>query len=153
MVTFADNAKLKIKFSANSTKSTFETALDQLDAEKYRNLCWKNRVLLPELETAINAMFNRNNGIRTESKKAAILLTIADYKTITDSPDYAPDTEYEKLAKRFKQKDIRLKVVGVGQVFEKKLRLLVSHENDYVYARDFKKLLNEGEGFEVDDIC
>ena len=142
VVTLSDNATLKIKFSAHSTKSAFETALDLLDSGRY----WGNsRRILPVLETAITAMFNPNNGMRTESEKVAIL--------ITDGPENAQGTEYEKMAKRFKQKDIRLKVVRVGNFPNDPLKLLVSHENDYVSARNFKYLLNEGRGFEVEDIC
>ena len=121
VVTSSDYATLKIKFSAYSTKSAFETALDQLDSG--RNDPWAITIgILPVLETAITTMFNPNNGMRTESKKVAILLT--------DSPDYRPrqGTEYEKLAKRFRQKDIRLIVVGVGEKIwiEDPLRLLVT---------------------------
>ena len=141
VVTSSHNATLKIKFSAHSTKSAFETGLDQLDSRGY----WGSSGILPVLETAITVMFNRNNGMRPESKKVAILLT--------DGQDNAQGTEYEKMAKRFKQKDIRLKVIVVGNVPKDHLKLLVSHENDYVNVRDFKQLLKEGEGFEVEDIC
>ena len=141
VVTFDSDASLGIKLSAHSTKSAFETALDQLEPCEFT--CGID--IIAGLEAAISKMFNSTNGMRADSKKVAVLLT--------DGQDNAQDTEYEKMAKRFQRKDIRLKVVGVGEVSEDHLKLLVSHDNDYVYARDFKQLLKEGEGFEVEDIC
>ena len=139
VVTFDDDASLGIKLSAHSTKSAFETALDQLADTK------GGTDILAGLEAAITKMFNSTNGMRADSKKVAVLLT--------DGQDSAQDTEYEKMAERFQQKDIRLKVVGVGEVSEDHLKLLVSQDNDYVYASDVRQFLKEGEGFEVEDIC
>jgi len=149
-----DNATLKIKFSAHSTKSAFETALDQLDPLEFFWDDFDQVKLYAGLETTITAMFNPNNGMRADSKKVAILLSDGIKKKYNNK--YLYDNGYVKMAQRLQQSGIRFKVVTFGEYWrstENPLKLLVSHDNDYVYAYDAKQFFKEGEGFEVDDIC
>ena len=139
VVTFDSNAKLGIKISDHTTKSSFENSLEKL---AYTG---GGTDILKGLDAALSQIFDPSNGMRADSKKVAVLLT--------DGRDGSSDSAYEAMAKKFQQRGIRLKVVGVGNVDEKQLQLLVKEDSDYIHGDKMDQFLKSDEGFNVDDIC
>ena len=139
VVTFETNAYLTIKLSAHASKAAFESSLDKF------NYVGGGTDILKGLSTALTQVFNPSNGMRADSKKVAVL--------ITDGQDGSPASAYEAMAKRFQQRGIRLKVVGVGNVNEKQLKLLVKEDSDLVHGDAMKQFLESDHGFNVNDIC
>lgn len=81
----------------------------------------------------------------SNSKKVTVL--------ITDGRDGSTASLYEAMAKRFEQSGIRLKVIGVGNVNGKQVKLLVKDDIDVVHGDEIKQFLESDHGFHVNDIC
>ena len=139
VVTFETNAKIGIKLSDHVTKSSFESSLDRL------HYSGGGTDILKGLDTALTQIFNPSNGMRADSKRVTVL--------ITDGQDGSTASQYEAMAKRFEQRGIRLKVIGVGNVNEKQLKLLVKDDSDLVHGDAMKQFLESDHGFNVNDIC
>ena len=59
------------------------------------------------------------------------------------------------MKKKFLERKILLKVIGVGNVNEQHLKFLVKQESDFVHGDDLKQFLNSNgkDVFDVDDLC
>ena len=140
-VMFDDSASLVIPISKSKTFKAFETSLDNIvQSNGYTDI-------LNGLETALTKMFSQGNGMRSDSKKVAFLFT--------DGKDDSQDSSYMAMKNKFLNRQILLKVIGVGNVNEQHLKYLVKQESDFVHGSDLDQFLNAdgSEVFDVDDFC
>ena len=77
-------------------------------------------------------MFNYPNGPRDNTEKVALL--------ITDGQDGNNISTYDEMGEKFKEQDITLIVIAVGDVEEEKLGRLVQSPNYLFPANDWDEL-------------
>ena len=137
-VTLFDNqATLDIKFTDHFTNEEFETALDSLTFRR------GTTEIGFALETALTEMFQGANGMRLANPKVAILIT-------DGQSNYAVD--YEDYKNRFHAANIKLLVVGVGNVNKDDLEQLVRTSDDLLLVTDFLAL-NVNDFFHQTTFC
>ena len=137
-VTLFDNrATLDIKFTDHFTNEEFEIALDALTFRR------GTTEIGLALETALTEMFQEANGMRLANPKVAILIT-------DGQSNYAVD--YEDYKNRFHAANIKLLVVGVGNVNEDDLEQLVQTSDDLLLVTDFLTL-NVNDFFHQTTFC
>lgn len=125
VTTFANRAKLMIKFSDHEDASSFETALDALPY-------WGSTTKIDlGIEVALQEMFKESNGMRSDVTKTMVL--------ITDGQQTGVD--FDSWRKKFNAARIRVLVVGVGNVRKIDLKHLLSDDADFYIAKDFDQLL------------
>ena len=128
VITFDDYALLKINFNAHLNYNSFASAVDSLHQRR------GGTNIIKALNKGLDVMFQTKNGMREKSEKIAVL--------ITDGRDKLPNiTSYQQVAERYRQRKIKLLVVGVGPVDTSKLKELVHDEKDFFIARNFTQLL------------
>ena len=127
VITFNSNALLKIKFNSHLNYNSFASAVDRLNQRR------GGTNIITALNKGLNDMFQTKNGMRKKSDKIAIL--------ITDGRDKNNITSYQQVAERYRERKIKLLVVGVGPVDTSKLKELVHDEKDFFIARNFTQLL------------
>ena len=81
----------------------------------------------------LDEMFQTRNGMRENSEKIAVL--------ITDGKDKNSISRYRQVAKTYRQRKIKLLIVGVGPVDRSKLKELVQDQGDFFVATNFNELL------------
>ena len=137
-VTLFDNrATLDIKFTDHFTNAEFEIALDALTFRR------GTTEIGLALETALTEMFQEANGMRLANPKVAILIT-------DGQSNYAVD--YEDYKNRFHAANIKLLVVGIGNVNEDDLEQLVQTSDDLLLVTDFLTL-NVNDFFHQTTFC
>ena len=137
-VTLFDNrATLDIKFTDHFTNEEFEIALDALTFRR------GTTEIGLALETALTEMFQEANGMRLANPKVAILIT-------DGQSNYAVD--YEDYKNRFHAANIKLLVVGVGNVNKDDLEQLVQTSDDLLLVTDFLTL-NTNDFFHQTTFC
>ena len=125
VTTFADTASLVIKFSDHKNNDDFQVALDNLPII---NSYPKTDIGIA-LNVALNEMFQEDNGMRPNSPKVSVLIT----------DGISSRTDYAGFRNKFRQAQIKLVVVGIGQVNENDLLELVERENLHLVT-DFAAL-------------
>ena len=123
-ITFDSRAYLRIKFSDYKTHKGFARAVDKL---YYSN---GGTNIYRALRKALDEMFKSRNGMRSHSSKMMILITDGQ----------SGDSKFSKIKTEFQKKNIKLVVVGVGNVNKKSLRKLVSNDKDLFIAKNFDDL-------------
>ena len=137
-VTLFDNrATLDIKFTDHFTNEEFEIALDALTFRR------GTTEIGLALETALTEMFQEANGMRLANPKVAILIT-------DGQSNYAVD--YQDYKNRFQAANIKLLVVGVGNVNKDDLEQLVRTSDDLLLVTDFLTL-NVNDFFHQTTFC
>ena len=131
VITFSTNAHLKIKFNAHTNYNSFSRAVENLKQAR-------SATNIPKaLNLGLNSMFKTTNGMREKSEKIAVL--------ITDGQDWprgiSTVQQYKDIAKKYRDRKIKLLVIGVGPVEKNKLKQLVEDPNDLYIAANFKNLL------------
>ena len=128
---FSTTAQLEIKFSDHKTFESFEVAVDNLLKTDQTTRIDRG------LGVALDTMFTAGNGMRPTSTKSVVLIT-----------DGANDVEMDSssLKNRFRAKNIKLIVVGAGEVNKAELEKLVEYPKDLHIAADMDAL-NMGEYF------
>ena len=134
---FDHQATLDIKFTDYFTNEAFETALDAL---RFRR---GSTEIGLALETALTEMFQEANGMRSVNPKVAILITDGQSKTTV---------AYEDYKNRFHAANIKLLVVGIGNVNEDDLEQLVQTRDDLLLVTDFLTL-NVNDFFHQTTFC
>ena len=131
VITFSLNSNLRIKFNAHTNYDSFARAVGNLKQAKISTNIPK------ALNMGLNSMFQTSNGMREKSEKIAIL--------ITDGDDVPPGSttiqQYKNIAKKYRDRKIKLIVIGVGPVEKNKLKELVEDPNDLYIATNFRNLL------------
>ena len=127
VITFDQDSQLKINFNAHLSYNSFASAVDSLVQRRGRTNFVK------ALNKGLEDMFRTRNGMREKSEKIAVL--------ITDGRDVNDITSYQQVAERYRQRKIKLLVVGVGPVDRSKLKELVQDQGDFFVATNFNELL------------
>ena len=127
VITFAGNAHLDIKFKAYQNYNSFARAVDNLRQSR------GGTNIIRALNKGLSDMFQVRNGMRPESEKIAVL--------ITDGQDSNGIKMYTQVAQKYRQRNIKLIVVGVGSVDRTKLKKLVQRPEDLFVSRSFDDLL------------
>merc|ERR1712018_711416 len=89
--------------------------------------------IIAALNRGLDSMFTYGTGMRFKSEKIAVL--------ITDGQDGNSISSYRTVAAKYRQRDIKLLVVGVGSVDRNKLKELVADQKDFFVATNFNELL------------
>ena len=133
VITFSTNSYLKIKFSAHKNYNSFVRAVENLKQIK------RGTNIPKALNLGLNSMFKTSNGMREKSEKIAVL--------ITDGQDWPRGSttiqQYKNISKKYRDRKIKLLVIGVGPVEKNKLKQLVEDPNDLYIATNFKNLLKK----------
>ena len=127
VITFNWNAILRIRFNSHLDYNSFASAVDGLHQ---RN---GGTNIIGALNKGLDQMFQTSNGMRPESEKIAVL--------ITDGVDSNSINSYRTVAEKYRQRKIKLLVVGVGPVDRRKLKELVQDQKDFFVAKNFNQLL------------
>ena len=127
VITFNSNALLKIKFNSHLNYNSFASAVDRLNQRR------GGTNIITALNKGLNDMFQTKNGMRPDSDKIAVL--------ITDGRDSNSISKYRQVAAQYRQRNIKLLVVGVGSVDRNKLKELVQDQKDFFVATNFNELL------------
>ena len=121
------DAELMIKFSDHTTLNSFEDAVDALPY-------WKGGTRINKgLDVARKEMFQESNGMRPTAPKTLVLITDGEQKNV----------DYAAYAKFFHDENIRVIVIGVGNVRQDHLLKLVKVDSDLHVAKDFDALLKD----------
>ena len=124
VVLFNSYAYTKIKFNSYNTYTAFASGVDRLP---YRgggtSISWG-------LKMALSGLFQTSAGMRTNSYKEVVL--------ITDGRDSGRD--YDSLARQYRSKNIKIIVIGVGNVDSQSLMKLVSNSKDFYIVNNFQQL-------------
>ena len=127
VITLHSNSKLRIKFKDHLNYNSFASAVDRLNQRR------GGTNIITALNMGLNDMFQARNGMRPESEKIAVL--------ITDGRDSNSISRYQQVAEQYRQRKIKLLVVGVGSVDRNKLKELVQDQKDFFVATNFNELL------------
>ena len=127
VITFNSDSSLKIKFSDHLNYKSFERAVDSLHQQS------GGTDIIRALNKGLDEMFQTRNGMRQESEKIAVL--------VTDGSDSNNIHSYRQVAESYRQRKVKLLVVGVGSVDRNKLKELVQDQKDFFVATNFNELL------------
>ena len=127
VITFNSDSLLKIKFQDHLTYNSFASAVDRLQQRR------GGTNITTALNKGLYDMFQTRNGMRPESEKIAVL--------ITDGRDNNSISRYQQVAEQYRQRKIKLLVVGIGSVDVNKLKELVQDQKDFFVATNFNELL------------
>ena len=142
VITFNSDALLKIRFNSHLNYNSFASAVDRLHQRR------GGTNIIGALNKGLAEMFQTRNGMREKSDKVAVL--------ITDGVDHHDYSSYRQVAERYRQRKIKLLVVGVGQVNRNKLKELVQDKNDFFVDTNFNELLTtvvKGVAENVQGVC
>ena len=123
---YSSTANIRIKFSDYQTYATFKNAVKALKYTRGGTRIDK------ALEVANNDMFSATNGMRPEAPKVLVF--------ITDGKHYGPDFNYTAWGDQFRQRQIKVVVVGIGNVDTHNLIKLVESESDMHNVSNFESL-------------
>ena len=129
VTTFDKSSRLKIRFNEYQDYDAFATAVDNL--KQHRG----GTNIINALNKGLEEMFQTKNGMRDESEKIAVLMT--------DGKDKRKDiSTYKEVGKKYQERNIKLLIIGVGDVDRDLLKELVRDEKDLFVAENFDQLLN-----------
>ena len=144
-----DSQTAQIQFNMNVTvdefiKKSVDECLDKKDDNdpcrnfyKYPCACCGDTDIISGLNYSLKNIFNTTSGMRKETSKVAVLITDG-----RDSP-WVPtnnNESYINMGLEYDEQDITLLVLGVGDVDDTKLKLLVQVPDFYFYASDWDEL-------------
>ena len=116
-----------IKFSDHTTYFSFETAVDALPY-------WGSTTKIDlGLKVAIEEMFMESNGLRPDAHQTLFL--------ITDGQQL--DIDFNLWREKLNKAELRIIVIGVGNVNRRDLIHLVNDDADLYLAKDFDMLLSD----------
>ena len=124
VVLFNTYAYTQIKFNTYNTYDQFANGVDRLPyLGGGTSISWG-------LKMALSGLFQTSAGMRANSYKEVVL--------ITDGRDSGRD--YDSLARQYRSRNIKIIVVGVGNVDQHNLMKLVSNSKDFYIANNFQHL-------------
>ena len=125
VTTFSSTASLAIKFQDHTTTDDFESALETLPSPS------GGTEIGIAFDVALNEMFQEVNGMRLDSPKVAVLITDGESNSFVD---------YLSRKLKFRAANIKLLVVGIGNVNKFDLLQLVATPEDLLLVTDFDAL-------------
>ena len=124
VTTFANRAKLMIKFSDHESASSFKTSLDALPY-------WGSTTKIDlGIKVALEQMFKESNGMRSDAIQTMVLMTDGQQTGV----------DFGSWRKKFNDARIRVLVVGFGNVRKIDLKHLLNDDADFYIAKDFDEL-------------
>ena len=132
LMTFSKDTHMKIRFSLfGQSPGAFYSQLSRI------NECDSVGVtnIINALGVAQKEIFTTDHGMRPDAKQVAVLLT--------DGEGLHEAKKYDKIGKEFKEKNIKLFVIGVGNVQEELLLKLVESNTSFIKIDDWKYLTEE----------
>ena len=134
VISFANESHLHIKFSDYQRYNDFSEAVDKL--ERARGMT----DIIGALDKGLREMFQPINGMRTEEKVKKLAFLITDGISSLGKKERIHFTE---MKEKYQRKDITLFVIGIGNVDEEKLKLLVEDSTKYyVHINNFEDLFH-----------
>ena len=122
-----DDAELMIRFSDHTTLKSFQDAVDVLPF-------WRGGTRINKgLDVARSEMFRESNGMRPTAPKTLVLITDGKQSNV----------DYDAYATYFQDENIRVIVIGIGDVNEADLLKLVKVETDFHHPKNFDTLLQD----------
>lgn len=143
-----DNSRNLIEFSDQlDTNSYTKVVNDTIQAILDTDYACSHgaTMILNALNDSLTKMFQKSNGMREDTEKVAVLIT--DGRDTTDRGDLiSPDNpellqNYTRIAENFKQRKIKIIVIGVGWVNEKTLKILVQSPEHLIKVDTFDNLV------------
>ena len=116
-----------IRFDDIASVDQFNKKVDEIDED-----CFGGTDIIEALNSSLSQLFDYPNGIRNNTEKVAIL--------ITDGVDQNNETTYDQYGKEFKEQDITLIVIAVGNVDLSNLERLVQSPGYLFPAKDWDDL-------------
>ena len=136
VIVFSNVADLEIKFSdPNNNNVDFANAVNVLKHHKGSTRMDK------ALKSAYYDMFSEANGMRKDVPKLLVF--------ITDGYHRGPSVDYRRWGKKFRKRNIRVIVVGVGNFDYRHLRKLVAKKSDMHSVKSFDSLLSANIGKDI----
>ena len=127
-MTFDDSIpELIIKFDEIASIDQFNKKVDDVNED-----CLGGTDIIKALNSSLSKLFDYPNGIRDNVEKVALL--------ITDGRDFHGNDSYDEMGEKFKDQDITLIVIAVGDIDEGKLRRLVQSPSYFFPANEWDNL-------------
>ena len=124
VVIFSQYAYLRIKLNQYTTYNGFAGGVDRLSKKGAGTSIGKG------LKLALEQLFTLRNGMRSDAEKQVVL--------ITDGQD--KNSAYNQIARRYRARNIKIIIIGVGSVNKWNLRKLVASDKDLYIAKNFDEL-------------
>ena len=124
VVIFSQYAYLRIKLNQYTTYNGFAGGVDRLSKKGAGTSIGKG------LKLALEQLFTLRNGMRSDAEKQVVL--------ITDGQD--KNSAYHQIARRYRARNIKIIIIGVGSVNKWNLRKLVASDKDLYIAKNFDEL-------------
>ena len=121
-----EDSRLEIKFSDHDTYTAFRNEARKIE---YCNEGGCNTNIIGALEYGLNEMFQSRNGMRTGPRieKIAFLITDGD-----SNRGPRASSDFRRLKAKYEAANIKLFIIGIGNVDESKLNLLVENPLTHV---------------------
>ena len=137
----------KIKFSEQQDLDNYLETIDSVIDDVNQTACYRGRYGMTDITNALDVslarMFQRNSGMREDAEQVAVL--IPDGRDTNTAGHAIPEGEltpmYVEIAKRFKERKIKIFAIGVGDVSETNLRHLVQSPQHFFHAETFDELV------------
>jgi len=137
----------KIKFSEQQDLDNYLETIDSVIDDVNQTACYRGRYGMTDITNALDVslarMFQRNSGMREDAEQVAVLIT--DGRDTNTAGHVIPEGEltpmYVEIAKRFKERKIKIFAIGVGDVSETNLRHLVQSPQHFFHAETFDELV------------
>ena len=116
-----------ITFDDIASVDQFNKKVDEVNED-----CFGGTNITRALNHSLSKLFDYPNGMRDNTEKVALL--------ITDGSDRNDNDTYDEMGQKFKEQDITLIVIAVGNIDEGKLRRLVQSPSYVFPANDWDDL-------------
>ena len=158
-----DSSRNLIEFSdlydtKTYTKMVNKTIQGILDNKKACDI--GSTKIIKALDDSLNKMFQNSKGMREYVEQVAVLITDGrdageDTNEVTEGhPEYLSYRQkYTEMAENFKQRKIKVVAIGVGEVNDEFLNILVQSPQYFIKADTFDILLNNLTDLIGDIIC
>ena len=123
---------LRIKFSEQLDLDDYLEAVNRITEEEGTDITSGTDIIYG-LDVSLSKMFQKDSGMRQDAVQVAVL--------ITDGQDGATADAYKARADLFNERNIRVLVVGIGDVAQKELLKLVNSRDYFFQAEKFGDLL------------
>ena len=136
----------KIKFSEQQDLDNYLETIDSVIDDVNQTACYRKRYgstdIINALDVSLARMFQRSSGMREDAEQVAVLITDGqDTKAGRSIPEWKLTPKYVELAQRFKERNIKIFAIGVGDVSDTNLRRLVQSPQHFFHAETFDELV------------
>ena len=136
----------KIRFSEQQDLDNYLENIDSVIDDVNQTDCYNGRYgmtdIIDALDVSLARMFQRSSGMREDAEQVAVLITDGrDTKYGRSIPEGQLTPKYIELAQRFKDRNIKIFAIGVGDVSDTNLRRLVQSPQHYFHVETFDELV------------